>query len=86
MNENAKKIYLDAAEAVERGAEVYSCTAIARTRAETTFPEKRAYADMFCPEEGAGFGYWLDGCTDEPHQWRLTALCFAAAMAAEGDL
>ena len=54
-------------------------------------PIRRKYAEHFSPTEGNDRGYWLESAglnllEDEFKPWRLTALCFAAAMAAEGDL
>ncbi len=101
-NDDIADIYLNAAELVyfdESALTLPSCCAITKcgdfmgigmlTCIEG--PIRRKYAEHFSPTEGNDRGYWLESAglnllEDEFKPWRLTALCFAAAMAAEGDL
>ena len=88
--EKAKQIRL-AAERVFEGERKYSCHAI-KTKKLT-----RSYELLFCPNDRylavkilPNRESWLFNSEEikdqEAHQWRITALCLAAAMAETGDL
>lgn len=88
------KIYLRAAkEWLKReDSDGLSCVAISCASEELQNQyfcvERDAYRKLFCPIEYENAGYWLVGHLPEGEEfeWRLTALCFAAAMAKAGDL
>ncbi len=49
----------------------------------------RMYRELFAPVTAVRDEYWLRGHIDtveERYQWRLTALCFFAAMIDSGDI
>lgn len=69
----------------------YSCVALSWSGATPTYLEK--YAELFSPVAGVAPGsFWLDytqpgwrPTTESKYLWRLTALCFLAAMCDAGD-
>lgn len=79
-----RDIFLRAAGRVARGKVHHSCIAVAMTE---------RYADDFSGPYGEMFAapgqdrLWIrDAVNGGGKEWRLTALCFAAAMAETGDL
>ena len=88
------KIYLKAAESLTSGgATAFSCVAIDKASEKLKGFKEWSHADdygeVFSPDNCKNDDFWLIGQFDsftEKHEWRLTALCLAAAMAEEGDL
>ena len=79
--------YLEASKKIA-AADGYSCSAIEHLNWNCEH-----YAKLFCPEGSNHFGFWLDYAMEkgllewtERHDWRLTALCLAAAMYESEDL
>ncbi len=92
-NAERAALYLDAAENIEADRNTYSCCAIVYSWdciiADPRIIARDAYSARFCPVEGQDFGFWLDDAGIDPFdrkEFRLTALCLAAAMARTGDL
>lgn len=100
-NAERAALYLDAAENIEADRNTYSCCAIIYSwdciivySWDCIIPDPRifardAYSARFCPVEGQDHGFWLDDAGIDPFdrkEFRLTALCLAAAMARTGDL
>lgn len=80
--------YLEAAEMLFNGDPSFSCAAISHVGKSA-----EDYAQMFCPEGFLKQPSWLCDASmagllkfTEMREWRLTALCFAAAMYESGDL
>lgn len=80
----------------ERRCGAYSCVMIDEAvnwpDSGSHSPETKAYIKMFRPRNPPSKTFWLDGiygdswADDAAKEWRLTALCFAAAMYDTGDL
>lgn len=95
-------VYLIAAELIEEKRDVYSCVAIDRVSYGTSLGNKPVskealtYGEIFSPDPTHTRGFWLSGefmskdgdgaNAVARREWRLTALCFAAAMHDTGDL
>ena len=80
--------YLEAAEMVFNAPGTFSCMSIKRVGKSAA-----DYEQMFAPPSCAHSNFWLDwayadglleGCSKR--EWRLTALCLAAAMYESEDL
>lgn len=84
-------VYLRAAQEISDRDSGYSCTAVWIFGGDD---QAKRYADMFAPAAAKlrhsrfiGGGHWLKLDTpEERHEWRLTALCFAAAMLDTSDI
>jgi hypothetical protein len=73
--------YIVAAKKIHSGKNRNSCVAVLYSKGNVG-----AYSSMFKPRaEQDNYGYWLRGQQNQ-FNWRLTALCFAAAMHKAGDL
>jgi hypothetical protein len=83
-------VFRRAYELVATGQERYSCDAI--LRANTSLlptPALLFYREHFTPAVDSPEHYWLRGTEmieAEKHEWRLTALCFAAAITKSENL
>ena len=95
---NKSEIYLKAAELVESRTTCHSCDAISWIVGKDynhDYEETTAFAKMFKPAFIKDKLCWLKGKFNDYDlisggpkitAWRLTALCFASAMAETGDL
>ncbi len=99
MSKRDAEIYRRAAEMLVAGESTrYSCCVIG-DMAEEILDDyfigdeyARRYARLFAPKQNADIDFWLDEACDngkilheEMREWRLTALCFMAAIAESGD-
>lgn len=86
--------YLKAAKLVFAGEPRYSCWAVmhacslSNEGAGTAMDKAMEYARVFAPAGALSHTFWLRDILDveERREWRLTALCLAAAMHETGDL
>lgn len=77
-------VYLQAAQAIARNHYWFSCAAVKNCGGDDALYER-----MFWPKNRPSDWCWLEGqfkTPEEDTEWRLTALCFAAAMHDTGDL
>ena len=95
-------VYLEAAQLIDDSScsVTESCLAIAHAEGGPRFSRRTGfflpplsacrYADIFKPADPQSEYMWLAGqfrpFSDDAREWRLTALCFAAAMHDAGDL
>lgn len=81
------EIYLKAAKIIDSGESEYSCHAIDLV-VGYGHSKERYYFSLTFRKEGSDELYASDIMRNggDPKEWRLTALCFAAAMAETGDI
>lgn len=78
------KVFLEAAKLVATHEEDYSCDAILRAANGEAPTALLFWRSRFTPREDSPEHYWLRDQhmdDDEAHDWRMTGLCLAAAVA-----
>lgn len=88
----SREIFFKAAQIVQAGVEECSCEAVVKAGG-MAHNERFKYRATFSPWTDRCGGFWLHYAMKEGliskrdmKKWRITALCFAAAMAEAGDL
>jgi hypothetical protein len=71
----------------EDGEERYSCDQIWMSSPFGAFDLREEYSELFRPDPTSRSCFWLNSSLRpyERHEWRLTALCFMAAIAEDEE-